>query len=57
MAKWINRSTTEIETFGTGKKEISAMSPIRIYGFLQKRKMCCLFPIFVAQDIPRRGKY
>ena len=38
MAKWINRGTGKIETFGGGggKRGIRAMSPIKI---LQRQKM------------------
>ena len=53
MAKWINRDTDEIGTFGKKKNEIRTTSPIIIYGSLQRRKMCCLFLFLLMKTFPK----
>ena len=57
MAKWINGSTTEIETFGTGKRGNKCNESNQNIRIFTKKKDVLPFPISVGQDIPQRGKY
>ena len=57
MAKWINRSTNKIGTFGAEKRghnRIEFNQNLRIFG---KKKDVLPIPIFADQDISQRAKY
>ena len=57
MAKWINRSTSKIETFGAEKsrnKNNEFNQNLRIF---ENMKEVLPIPIFADQDISQRAKY
>ena len=57
MAKWINRSTNKIGTFGVekrGNKSNEFNKNLRIF---EKMKDVLAIPIFADQDISQRAKY
>ena len=54
MAKWINRSTNKIGTFGAEKRENKSNEFNRIF---EKMKDVLPIPIFADQDISQRAKY
>ena len=57
MAKWINRSTNKIRTFGAekrGNKSNEFNKNLRIF---EKMKDVLAIPIFGDQDISQRAKY
>ena len=58
MAKWINRGTNEVGTFGAvkrGNKSNGANQNLRI--FAKTKKDVLPIPIFVDENIPQRAKY
>ena len=57
MAKWINRGTNKIGTFGVvrrGNKSNGSNQNLRIFA---KTKDVLPIPIFVDEDISQRAKY
>ena len=57
MAKWINRGTDEVGTFGAvkrGNKSNGSNQNLRIFA---KTKDVLPIPIFVDENIPQRAKY
>ena len=57
MAKWINRGTNEVGTFGAvkrGNKSNGSNQHLRIFA---KTKDVLPIPIFVDENIPQRVKY
>ena len=56
MAKWINRSTNKIGTFGAEKRGNSNEFNQKLSIF-EKMKDVLPIPIFTDQDISQRAKY
>ena len=57
MAKWINRDTDKIGTFGeeeTGNRSNESNQNLRVFA---KTKYALPTPIFADEDIPLRAKY
>ena len=57
MAKWINRTTNKIGTFGAekrGNKSNEFNQKLRVF---EKMKDVLPFPTFADQDISQRAKY
>ena len=57
MARWINRGTNEVGTFGAvkrGNKSNGSNQHVRIFA---KTKDVLPIPIFVDENIPQRAKY
>ena len=61
MAKWINGSTTEIGTFGTGKRGNKCNESNQNIRIFTKKRDVLPIPSFIYQDIRpniyQRGKY
>ena len=57
MAKWINRSTNKIGTFGAEKRENKSNEFNQKLRIFEKMKDVLPIPIFVDQDISQRAKY
>ena len=57
MAKWINRSTNKIETFGAEKRRIKSNEFNQNLRIFENMKDVLPIPIFADQDIFQRAKY
>ena len=57
MAKWINKGTTKIGTFGTEKRGNISNESNKNLRIFAKTKDVLPIPIFAYQEIPPKGKY
>ena len=57
MAKWINRSTNKIGTFGAEKRGHKSNEFNQNFRIFEKMKDGLPIPIFADQDISQRAKY
>ena len=57
MAKWINRSTSKIETFGAEKSRNKSNEFNQNLRIFENMKEVLPIPIFADQDISQRAKY
>ena len=57
MAKWINKGTNKIGTFGTEKRGNISYESNKNLRIFAKTKDVLPIPIFAYQEIPPKGKY
>ena len=57
MAKWINRGTNEVGTFGEVKRGNKSNGSHQNLRSFAKTKDVLPIPIFVDENIPQRAKY
>ena len=57
MAKWINRNTSKIETFGAEKRRNKSNEFNQNLRIFENMKDVLPIPIFADQDISQRAKY